>query len=123
LTAADKVDYGKNLATSACIRTWTVTHTTAHDCGQRKQLLDADNTASGVWTDTAYRSAANLAVLTRRAMVAHLQRPKPRDKPLPPHILRGNAARGKIRTAVEQVFTAQKQRLKLVVRTLMGRGK
>jgi IS5 family transposase len=100
------------------IRTWTVTHAAAHDGGQLERLLDTGNTARGVWADTAYRSTANLAVLARRAMVPHLQRPKPRGKPMPPNIRRGNATRGKIRSAVEHVFAAQKQRLRLVVRTV-----
>jgi hypothetical protein len=50
-------------------------------------------------------------------MVAHLQQPNP-CRPMPPNIRRGNAARGKVRSAVEHVFAAQKQRLKLVVRTV-----
>ena len=100
------------------IRTWAVTHAAAHDGGQLERLLDADNTASGVWADTAYRSAANLALLARRSMVAHLQRAKPRGRPMPPNVRRGNATRGKVRAAVEHVFAAQKRRLKLVVRTI-----
>lgn len=100
------------------IRTWAVTHAAAHDGGQLERLLDTDNTASGVWADTAYRSAANLALLAKRTLVAHLQRPKPRGKPMPPNIRRGNATRGKVRAAIEHVFAAQKQRLKLVVRTV-----
>ena len=100
------------------IRTWAVTHAAAHDGGQLAGLLDTENTASGVWADTAYRSAANLAVLAKRAMVPHLQRPKPRGKPMPPNIRRGNATRGKVRAAVEHVFACQKQRLRLVVRTV-----
>ena len=100
------------------IRTWAVTHAAAHDGGQLEPLLDADNTASAVWADTAYRSAANLAVLAKRALFPHLQRPKPRGKPMPPHVRRGNATRGKVRAAVEHVFACQKQRLRLVVRTV-----
>jgi IS5 family transposase len=120
------------------IRTWTVTHAAAHDGGQLGALLDPGNTASGVpppsadggrfaagsiacrdrWADTAYRSAANLALLAKRAMTAHLQRAKPRGKPMPAHIKRGNARRGKVRAAVEHVFAAQKQRLRLIVRTI-----
>jgi IS5 family transposase len=100
------------------IRTWAVTHAAAHDGGQLERLLDTDNTASGVWADTAYRSNANLALLAKRALVAHLQRAKPRGKPMPPHIRRGNATRGKVRAAVEHVFAAQKQRLKLIIRTV-----
>jgi IS5 family transposase len=104
--------------THGLIRTWSVTHAAAHDGGQLEGLLDAKNTASGVWADTAYRSAANLAVLAKRGMAAHLQRAKPRGRPMPPHIRRGNATRGKVRAAVEHVFAAQKQRLRLVVRTV-----
>jgi transposase, IS5 family len=100
------------------IRTWTVTHAAAHDGGQLGEVLDADNTASTVWADTAYRSAANLELLAKRGMVGHLQRPKPRGKPMPAHIRRGNASRGKVRAAVEHVFAAQKQRLRLAVRTV-----
>jgi IS5 family transposase len=95
-----------------------VTHAAAHDGGQLGALLDPDNTASGVWADTAYRSAANLDILARRGRVGHLQRAKPRGQPMPAHIRRGNARRGKIRAAVEHVFAAQKQRLRLVIRTI-----
>ncbi len=100
------------------IRTWTVTHAAAHDGGQLGCLLDPDNTAGGVWADTAYRSAANLELLARRGRVGHLQRKKPRGRPLPRHVARGNATRGKVRAAVEHVFAAQKRRLGLVIRTI-----
>jgi transposase, IS5 family len=100
------------------IRTWTVTHAAAHEGGQLGSLLDPDNTASGVWADTAYRSAANLDLLARRGRVGHLQRKKPRGRPMPRHLARGNASRGKVRAAVEHVFAAQKRRLRLVIRTI-----
>jgi IS5 family transposase len=100
------------------IRTWTVTHAAAHDGGQLGPLLDPDNTASGVWADTAYRSAANLELLARHGCVSHLQRKKPRGKPMPRHVARGNARRGKVRAAVEHVFAAQKRRLGLIIRTV-----
>jgi hypothetical protein len=79
-------------------------------------VLDRDNLASGVWADTAYRSAANLALLDRRGLVAQFQRAKPRGKPMPAHIRRGNATRAKVRARVEHVFAAQKRRLHLVIR-------
>ena len=100
------------------IRTWTVTHAAAHDGGQLGSLLDPTNTASGVWGDTAYRSAANLELLARRGRVGHLQRKKPRNKPMPRHVARGNARHGKVRAAVEHVFAAQKRRLGLIIRTI-----
>jgi IS5 family transposase len=100
------------------IRPWTVTHAAAHDGGQLEALLDPDNTASGVWGDTAHRARTNLDLLARRGRVGHLQRKKPRDKTMPRHVTRGNARRGKVRAVVEHVFAAQKRRLKLVVRTV-----
>jgi IS5 family transposase len=100
------------------IRTFTVTHAAAHDGGQLEGLLDPDNLASGVWADTAYRSAANLALLDRRGLMPQFQRAKPRGKPMPAHVARGNATRGRIRALVEHVFAEQKRRLHLTVRTI-----
>ena len=100
------------------IRSWTVTHAAAHDGGLLPDLLVVKNTASPVWADTAYRSAAYLAALARLGLTARLQRPKPRGKPMPTHVRRGNATRGKVRATVEHVFACQKQRLRLVVRTV-----
>jgi transposase, IS5 family len=100
------------------IRTWAVAHAAAHDGRQLAGLLGGANTASGVWAGTAYRSAANLVALAKRALIPHLQRPKPRGKPMPPHIRRGNATRGKVRAAVEHVLACQKQRPRPVVRTI-----
>src|SRR5512138_2035442 len=100
------------------IRRSAVTDAAAHDGGQLEALLDRDNLASGVWADTAYRSQANLALLDRRGLVAQFQRAKPRGKPMPAHIRRGNATRAKVRATVEHVFAAQKRRLGLIVRTI-----
>jgi IS5 family transposase len=100
------------------IRTSTVTHAAAHDGSQLAALLDPANLASGVWADTAYRSAANLALLDRQGLVAQFQRAKPRGKPMPAHLRRGNATRAKVRAQVEHVFAAQKCRLGLIVRTI-----
>ena len=104
--------------THGFIRSSTVTHAAAHDGGQLGALLDRDNLASGVWADTAYRSAANLTLLDRRGLVPQFQRAKPRGKPMPAHIRRGNATRVKVRATVEHVFAAQKRRLGLIVRTI-----
>jgi transposase, IS5 family len=100
------------------IRRFAVTDAAAHDGRQLSQLLDPANTASGVWADTAYRSAANVALLARRGLVPHLQRPKPRGKPMPSHLARGNASRARVRVAIEHVFAAQKCRLGLVIRSV-----
>jgi IS5 family transposase len=79
-------------------------------------VLDPANTASSVWSDTAYRSAANIALLERRGLVPQFQRAKPRGKPMPRRIARGNASR--IRSRVEPVFAAQMYRFDLVIRTI-----
>jgi Transposase DDE domain len=100
------------------IRTFAVTDAAAHEGRQLGRLLDPGNTASPVWAVTAYRSAANQALLARRGLVPQFQRPKPRAKPMPPHIARGNASRARVRAAVEHVFAAQKCRLGLVIHSV-----
>ena len=100
------------------LRRYTVTHAAAYDGGQLGAVLDPDNTASAVWADTAYRSAANLALLERHGLRPQFQRKKPRGKPMPSHLVRGNATRARVRSRVEHVFAAQKCRLGLVVRTV-----
>jgi hypothetical protein len=100
------------------LRRYVVTHATAYDGGQLGAVLDRDNTASDVWADTAYRSAANLALLERRGLKRQFQRKKPRGRKMPAHIARGNATRARVRSRVEHVFAAQKCRLGLVVRTI-----
>jgi transposase, IS5 family len=100
------------------IRTFAVTDAAAHDGRQLGQLLDPGNTASPVWADTAYRSAANVALLALRGLVPQFQRPKPRAKPMPPHIARGNASRARVRVAIEHVFAAKKCRFGLIIRSV-----
>jgi transposase, IS5 family len=100
------------------IRSFMVTDAAAHDGRQLGRLLDPHNTARPVWADTAYRSAANVALLVRRGLVPQFQRAKPRGKPMPPHMVRGNAGRARVRVAVEHVFAAQKCRLGLVIRSV-----
>lgn len=100
------------------VRRFTVTHAAAHDGAQLSAVLDPGNTASAVWADTAYRSAANIEMLERRGLKPEFQRAKPRGKPMPRHIARGNARRARIRSRVEHVFAAQKRRFDLVIRTI-----
>jgi transposase, IS5 family len=100
------------------IRSFAVTDAARHDGRQLGRLLDPDNTASAVWADSAYRSAANVALLARRGLVPQFQRAKPRGKAMPPHIMRGNASRARVRVAIEHVFAAQKCRLGLIVRSV-----
>ena len=57
-------------------------------------------------------------MLAKRNLKEAIQRPKPRGKPMPANIGRGNAARAKVRCHVEHVFAAQKHRIGLIVRTV-----
>jgi hypothetical protein len=78
------------------LRRYNITHAAAYDGGQLGAVLDRDNTASDVWADTAYRSAANLALLDRRGLKPQFQRKKPRGKKMPTRIVRGNATRARV---------------------------
>jgi IS5 family transposase len=100
------------------IRRFTVTHAARHDGSQLGAVLDPENTGSFVWGDVAYRSKANLALLERRGLAPQFQRAKPRGRPMPAHVARGNAARARVRSLVEHVFAAQKRRMGLVVRSI-----
>ncbi len=105
------------------IRSFAVTDAARHDGRQLGRLLDPHNTASAVWADSAYRSAANVTLLARRGLAPQFQRPKPRGRPMPPHIMRGNARRARVRVAIEHVFAALKCRLGLVIRSVgLGRA-
>jgi IS5 family transposase len=100
------------------IRRFVVTHAARHDGSQLGAVLDPGNTGSGVWADTAYRSKANLDALERRGLRPEFQRAKPRGRPMPTHIARGNATRARVRSLVEHVFATEKRRMGLVVRSI-----
>jgi transposase, IS5 family len=106
------------------IRRWTVTSAAAHDSRPFEGLLDAKNTASKVWADTAYRSARNEAAMAKRGRISMIHFRKPKGRPLPARHAKANAARSAVRSAVEHVFAGQKHRMKLFVRTIgLGRAK
>jgi IS5 family transposase len=101
------------------IRKWATTDAAAH-AGRllRQGLLDKTNTASGVWADTAYRSAANEAFLQRHGFVSHVHRKKPKGRPMPEMMQRANAAKSKVRSRIEHIFAEQKDRMGLFIRTI-----
>ena len=55
------------------IRRFTVTHAARHDGSQPGAVLDPNNTASGVWADTAYRSRAHADGRCRRTSRAAMR--------------------------------------------------
>jgi len=68
--------------------------------------------------DTAYRSKKNETLLAKRGFVSHIHRRKPPGRSMPRATARANAAKSKVRSAVEHVFADQKQRMGLFIRTI-----
>ena len=60
------------------IRKWAATDAAAYEGARlREGLLDKTNTASSVWADTAYRSAANETFMEKNGFVSRVHRKKP----------------------------------------------
>lgn len=100
------------------IRTWDATAANAHDGARLEGLVSRQNTASGIWADTAYRSKKNEAFLERSMFKSHIHQKKPPRRPMPERTARANAKRSAIRSAVEHVFAGQKHRMGLFIRTI-----
>ena len=101
------------------IRTWLATDAAAHEGSRlRDGLLDKTNTASTVWGDTAYRSAANEAFMVEHGLVSRIHRKKPANRPMSRSARRANNGKSKIRAHVEHVFAEQKDRMDLFIRTI-----
>lgn len=101
------------------IRKWQATDAAAYEGARLRQgLLDKSNTASTVWADTAYRSKANETFMEANGFVSRIHRKKPKGKPMPEAVQRANSAKSKVRSHVEHVFAAQKDRMDLFVRTI-----
>lgn len=81
-------------------------------------MLDADNTASDVWADTAYRLAKNETMLEEHGLVSRIHRKKPKGRAMPRRTGRANAIKSAVRSAVEHVFARQKGLMDAVVRTI-----
>ena len=91
------------------IRQWSATDAAAYEGRRlREGLLDKTNTASGVWADTAYRSAANEEFIRKNGFVSHVHRKKPKGRAMPGAIRRANNAKSKIRSKVEHVFASRR---------------
>lgn len=100
------------------IRTWDTSAANAHDGARLPELVSKNNTASGVWADTAYRSKKNEAFLAKGMFTSNIHQKKPPKRPMPEHIARANARRSAVRSAVEHVFAGQKHRMGLFIRTI-----
>src|SRR6201993_4698605 len=75
------------------IQQWSATDAAAYEGYLlRAGLLDKTNTASGVWADTAYRSAANEEFMDKTGFISHVHRKKPKGRAMPEAIRGGDAA-------------------------------
>ncbi|MFY0662979.1 MAG: transposase, partial [Natronospirillum sp.] len=91
------------------IRCWEVTPANRHDGHLLNDLLDARNSSADVYADSAYRSVENEQKLLDREFRSQINRTKPRHKPMPKHIERGNLRKSKVRARVEHVCGGIKQ--------------
>jgi IS5 family transposase len=89
------------------VRRFSVSTASVHDSQKLEDVLDPDNTASGVWADSAYRSKETEEMLADRAMKSHIHLRGNRGKPLTPRQEAANKTRSKVRARVEHVFGTQ----------------
>ena len=89
------------------VRLYDVTDASVHDSQTVDALLDDNNTAKGVWADSAYRSASIEAKLKEKGLKSHIHRKAQRGKPLGAHEKRGNTTRSRVRVRVEHIFGSQ----------------
>lgn len=100
------------------IRTWSASDAARYDGRELPGLIDPANTGSAIWADTAYRSQKNERAILRAGRVSKIHFRRAPGKPLPVQRQRANAARSKVRSAVEHVFATQKHRMGLFIRTI-----
>ncbi len=92
---------------SQVLRRYAVSTASVHDSQKLEDVLDPDNTASGVWADSAYRSEETEEKLATRGMTSHIHRRGSRGKPLTPRQEAANKTRSSVRARVEHVFGIQ----------------
>ena len=104
------------------VRRYHVSDAAEHDSQVLDDILDGDNTALGVWADSAYRSAETAlgvwadsayrsaeieAALKEKGLRSRIHRKGRRNKPLSEREKQGNKTRSSVRVRVEHVFGAQ----------------
>ncbi len=100
------------------IRKWKATNASRYDGAQLPDLVDKQNTASGVWADTAYRSKKNEAWLSGNGFVSNIHTKKPKGRPMSPRASKANGKRSKVRAFVEHPFARMKGPMALFIRTI-----
>ena len=77
-----------------------------HDSQEVEELLTSDNTANGVWADSAYRSEEIEEKVKDRGLTSRIHRKGYRNRPLQDWEKAGNRSRSRFRARVEHVFGA-----------------
>ena len=112
-------------STFGFIRKGKTTDGARYDGRMLRDVVTGDNTASDVWAkgtkvplasangmfpegDTAYRSQSNERWLKAQGRVSRIHRRKPKGRPMPGNVRRGNATKSKVRARIEHVFAHQK---------------
>ena len=80
-----------------------------HDSQSFDDLIDADNTSSDFWGDSAYRSTETERKLERQGYRSHIHHKGRRGKPLGERQTKANKIRSKVRVRVEHVFGFQER--------------
>ena len=103
--------HGKNPVTvdrrHKLIRRYRVTTAAVHDSLDLEELLTSDNTARGVWADSAWRSKDIEAKVKAKGLTSRIHRKASRNRPLHAWEKAGNRRRCRFRARLEHVFGAQ----------------
>src|SRR3981081_3071194 len=90
------------------VRRYVVSDASVHDSQKFEDVLDASNTASDVWADSAYRSAEIEEKLAECGLKSRIHRRACRNRKLSEAQKAANTTRSKVRARVEHVFGDQK---------------
>ena len=90
------------------VRRYVVSDASVHDSQKLEDVLDASNTASDVWADSAYRSQEIEKKLAERGLKSRIHRRAYRNRELSEAQKAANKMRSKVRARVEHVFGDQK---------------
>ena len=91
------------------VRDYEVTEASLHDSQKFDDLIDANNTSSDFWADSAYRSTKTERTLSEKCYHSHIHRKARRGKPLGTRQKKANKTRSKVRVRVEHVFGFQER--------------
>ena len=101
------------------IRKWVATDASPHDSLKLDDILDASNTGSQVWADSAYRSAEIEAKLAAKGLKSRIHRRAARNRSLSPTQEAANTTRSRVRARIEHVFGHQENSMgRKIVRTI-----